>query len=563
MSDEPQGLREMKEYKNEQIEVIYRAATPIDKSMPPGKYPALAPGVTTEDGIIYERDIPVTMRDGVVIYTDIYRPEGATNVPAIVAYSHYGKRQGYLGMPTLGVPDGTVSPMAKFEAPDPAYWCRYGYAVINPDSRGIGNSEGDIGFWGTQEGRDGYDLIEWVAARDWCNGKVTLSGSSWLGITQWFIAAEKPPHLAAIAPWEGFDDFYREGCCIGGIPEVGFVSMAIEGLCGHGRIEDIPAMMEKYPFINGFWEDKIARVENIEIPAYVVSSWNPLHTHGTFDGYRRLPTEKKWLRIHNTQEWPDYYSPNNIEDLRRFFDRYLKGIHNGWELTPRVRVSVLDPGGTDQVNRPEDDFPLPQTEYQKLYLDATTGTLSPNPIAKESNIRYKADDDRGRVSFTVKFSEDTEITGYMKLHLWVEADGSDDMDLFVYVSKLDGEGNHLPAMVIGFPNPGARGLLRVSHRGIDRTRSTPSEPYLTHRSEQRLKPKEIVPVEIGIWPVGMLWHSGQQLRVVVQGYADWWMEDKLIPGGPIFRYERRNRGDHIIHTGGKYDSHLLIPKIPR
>lgn len=558
MTDIPKELIEVRSFGKEKIEIIFGKCKPINESG--GIYPPLEPGVTFVDGIRYERDVAVPMRDGTTIYTDIYRPDDANRLPAIVAWSPYGKRAGYAGgMPIPGVP--RVSPMTKFEAPDPAYWCKHGYAVINPDARGSGNSEGDITVFSTQEGRDSHDLIEWVAARDWCNGRVGMSGNSWLAISQWFAAAEKPPHLVAIAPWEGFDDYYRESVCIGGIPEVGFAGMVSLMICGPGRGEDVVAMIRKYPLMNGYWEDKIARVENIEIPAYVVASWNPLHTHGTFDGYRRMSSRNKWLRIHNTQEWLDYYSPENIEDLRRFFDRYLKGIKNGWEKTPRVRLSVLDPGGIDQVNRPESEWPLGRTQFEKLYLDAATGTLSPNPVTKDSLIRYKADDGKGQAAFTFRFNKDTELTGYMKLRLWVEADGADDMDLFVYVSKLDEQGNHLPALVLGFPSPGARGLLRVSHRELDKARSTPSEPFLTHRREQFLKPKEIVPVEIGIWPVGMLWHKGQQLRVVVQGYASWWMEDQLFPGGPIFRYEVRNRGYHIIHTGGKFDSHLLVPAI--
>ncbi len=150
----------------------------------------------------------------------------------------------------------------------------------------------------------------------------------------------------------------------------------------------------------------------------------------------------------------------------------------------------------------------------------------------------------------------------MKLHLWVEAEGSDDMDLFVYVSKLDELGNELPARVINFLNPGARGTLRVSHRELDEAQSTAYDPFLAHRRELLLKPGKIVPVEIGIWPSGMLWHAGQQLRVVVKGFASPWMEDILMPNGPVFKYDIRNKGTHIIHTGGRFDSHLLVPRIP-
>ena len=132
------------------------------------------------------------------------------------------------------------------------------------------------------------------------------------------------------------------------------------------------------------------------------------------------------------------------------------------------------------------------------------------------------------------------------------------MDLFVAIQKLDEDGNFLPTLVLGKPHPGAPGLLRVSHRELDKERSTPSEPFLTHRREQPLKPKEIVPVEIGIWPSGKFWHAGQQLRVVISGNyirEPGWFEP--------FGWELRNRGSHIIHTGGKFDSYLLVPKIPR
>ncbi|MFA5308953.1 MAG: CocE/NonD family hydrolase [Dehalococcoidales bacterium] len=560
MGNTPREKTETRIYGSQKIDVAMKQAIPPEA--PDSGCPELKSEVTVTGGIRYERDVPVKMRDGVTVYTDIYRPEGAVNLPAIIAWSPYGKRGGYLGSPVYGVPPGTASPMAKFEGPDPAYWCHYGYAVINPDSRGVFHSEGDILQFCSAEGRDGYDLIEWVAARDWCNGKVSLNGNSWLAIAQWFIAAEKPPHLACIAPWEGFDDFYRDNLFQGGIPEIGFVGRGNDRTCGRGFYEDLPVMMCNYPLMNAYWEDKRAKVENIDIPAYVVASYNPLHTHGTLDAFRRMASPHKWLRVNNTQEWPDLYRPENLEDLRRFYDRYLKDIHNGWELTPRVRVSVLDPGGRDIVNRPESDWPLPRTQWEKLYLDAASLKLSPEPPVAASLVRYRADDDNGQAVFTYSFPEDTEIVGHMKLRLWVEAAGSDDMDLFVYVSKTDAMGNPLSHLVVDFPHPGARGLLRVSHRELDAERSTPSQPFLAHRREQLLKPGQVVPVDIGIWPWGMLWHAGQQLRVAVQGFHLIWMDDVVLGKTPIFRYERRNKGEHIIHTGGKYDSYLLVPRIP-
>ncbi len=62
---------------------------------------------------------------------------------------------------------------------------------------------------------------------------------------------------------------------------------------------------------------------------------------GTFRAWDQLASEQKWLRVHNLQEWPDFYKEENQADLRKFFDFFLKGIDNGWTDTPRVRYSIF------------------------------------------------------------------------------------------------------------------------------------------------------------------------------------------------------------------------------
>ena len=101
--------------------------------------------------------------------------------------------------------------------------------------------------------------------------------------------------------------------------------------------------------------------------------------------------------------------------------------------------------------------------------------------------------------------------------------------------------------------------LRVSHRELDEGRSTPYQPFLKHQREIKLKAGEIVPVEIEIWPSSTLFERGEKLRVVVQG------SDICMYPGQIATYGHMayvNRGEHVIYTGGKYDSHLLVPVIP-
>jgi predicted acyl esterase len=509
-----------------------------------------------EEGIICEQDVAVPMRDGTIIYTDIYRPVNQSNIPVIISWSPFGKRPGDVESEwqVMGVPPNTVSRMAKFESADPAYWCRQGYAIANVDPRGVGHSQGDINIFGSQDGRDGHDFIEWVAKQHWCNGKAALFGNSGVAMVQWRIAAEQPPHLACMAPWEGTGDLYRESICEGGIPG-NFCEGILRTLAGQGYVDDTMAMIKKYPFMNAYWEDKIPKWEDIKIPVYTTVCWSHIHLRGSMEGFRRIRSTKKWLRSHREFEWPDTYSDFGLNDLKRFYDRYLKDIRNGWELTPRVRLEVLDAYEYDfQTNRPEKEFPLARTRYQKLFIDAARASLSFNPVAKESKVSYEST--KGSTHFDIKFEEDTEITGYMKLRLWVEADGNDDMDIFVSVRKLDEAGQELPITSLGAPYPGAFGKLRVSRRELDPKWSTDFQPVQAHRKDERLKPGEIVPVDIEIWPHSRIWHKGQQLRVLLSGHYDvgnWFIS-------PV--YDINNRGNHIIHTGGKYDSYLQIPVIP-
>ncbi|MEE1210534.1 MAG: CocE/NonD family hydrolase, partial [Parafannyhessea umbonata] len=126
------------------------------------------------DGVICMQDQEVVLRDGTKIYCDIYRPTDVEKVPTIVSWSWFGKRPGD-GMSEwqiMGVPPMTVSKCAKFESPDPLYWCYQGYAVANVDVRGAGHSEGSVHMFTHQDREDGYDFVEWVAAQPWSNGKV-------------------------------------------------------------------------------------------------------------------------------------------------------------------------------------------------------------------------------------------------------------------------------------------------------------------------------------------------------------------------------------------------------
>lgn len=511
-----------------------------------------------EEGIICMQDVPVKMRDGVTIYVDIYKPEHIEKVPLIVSWSFYGKRpfDGQSEWQIMGVPPATVSNMSKFESADPGYWCRRGYAIANVDPRGIGHSEGDFMQFCTQDGRDGYDFIEWAAQQTWCTGRVALSGNSCVAMTQWRIASQCPPHLCCIAPWEGTSDMYRESLYEGGIPAHTFVGMVLRDAVGYNYIDNTVLNAEKYPFINcAYWKDKDPDWKKIKIPVYVTACWNHFHLRGSINGFRKIRSSKKWLRAHRNFEWPDAYNNKYLTDLEKFFDRYLKLERNGWELTPKVRIEVQDAYDFDyQTDRPEEAFPLKRTKYEKLYLDASDMSMKTVPVEAEAKTSYESNTEE--VCFDYRFEEDTELTGYMKLRLWVEADGHDDMDLFINIQKLSTTGEWLPITLFGEPHPGAWGKMRVSRRKLDEKLSTDYNPVQAHTCDEKLSPGEIVPVDIEIVPTSRIWHKGQQIRVQVSGR--YIREDWFEP----LCWDTDNKGNHIIHTGGKYDSFLQIPVIP-
>jgi uncharacterized protein len=572
-------------------EMVFAPSHPLEPGDRYGVFSGFEPGIQTLPAgrqiapafqplpidIVFDKDVAVTLRDGVTIYVDVFRPVGAEKVPVIVAWSPYGKGQGSSESAVtlfemVGLDTRRVSGLHKQEGPDPAYWCARGYAICNPDMRGTMNCEGDSVLWDRQEGRDGYDLVEWLGVQDWCNGKVAMSGTSYLAASQWFTAAEQPPHLAAINPWEGVSDTYRDLVMRGGMPDTGFAERLQEqSFFGKGRKEDILAEADRYPTVNSLWENKIPQLDRITVPAYVVASYtNTLHRMGTFRAWRQISSQQKWIRIHNSQEWPDYYEDANREDLRRFFDHVLKGESNGWEQTPRVRYAVLDMQGGDLVNAAADQFPPDGVTSTKYYLDGRTRTLSTTAPRDDVSVTYGAQANPGWASFVVRFEKDTVLVGYPKARLYVEAEGADDMDLFVFVQKLDEHGTPLQAFTT--PNQGAvmldnsehgstilrskgaDGRLRVSMRHLDSALATDEIPAHTFDRIEKLRPGQVADVEIEISPVGLAFRAGQQLRFIVSA------QDLFGPMMPGTReYVPRNSGRHIIHTGGSRASYLQLP----
>ncbi|VCU71696.1 Cocaine esterase [Pigmentiphaga humi] len=529
-----------------------------------GKHPGFGHRVEEDERFHVERDVAVAMRDGIRLYVDIIRPKGNGPFPVILTFSPYGKHglKKFLLNGGSGVPEGWVSKYAVWEGPDPDYFCRHGYAVVNADARGSWYSEGDMTIWSEQEAQDGHDLIEWCAAQPWSTGKVGMSGVSYLSIVQWRIAATNPPHLAAFNPWEGWTDCYRERAYHGGIPETNMVRWAQWSTSfSLTRSEEFVEMAKEFPLDNAYWRSKSANLSAITAPVYIVAGWGDqgLHLRGSVEGYKQIASEHKWLEIHGRKKWQYYYQESSREKLRKFFDHFLKNSDDqvlGW---PRVLYEAREKYYVGEY-LPAADWPLPDRQLRPLWLDASRRKLGDVPPTEVATAPY--DSANGELSFTYTFTERTEVTGNMKLRIWLQSPDSTDADVFVGVRKLDANGQKigLAFMAEYDDGPVALGWLRASHRKLDTRRSSPEQPWHSHDAEQLLQPGEVVPLDIELWPSSTVYEAGEQLQLVIQG-----QDIYVYPGvrhGQVHD-ELRNQGPHVIHAGCARDSHLLIPVIPR
>jgi uncharacterized protein len=548
-----------------QLAVKFRAPydTPESRGAKPPHYRR-----AIEDGMIVERDIAVTMRDGVKIYIDVFRPVDEKPAAPLIAWSPYGKHSPNdpRRFPGSDVKMDAISAHTPFEGPDPVYWVPRGYAVIVADKRGNWYSEGRATFLSPDEALDFYDLIEWAGTQPWSNGKVGLTGVSYLASSQWRVAELKPPHLAAFNPWEGWADTYREVARHGGIPDTHFWPYLWRRWgASTTEIEDLEALTREHPFIDDYWESKASNYERIKAPAFVVASWTDqgLHTRGTLEGFQRISSPQKWLEIHGRKKWAYYYEPESVQRLQTFFDQFLLGKATSLTDWPRVRYEVREQYNVGAFQNAA-DWPLPETQYKPLFLDAANGTLRDAPVPEAGSVYY---DSLGapKVSavFDYKFERPTELVGHMKLRVQMAAETADDMDIFVGVQKFDASGRFVGMAYYAMfdDGPVALGWLRASHRELDPARSTAHRPILAHRRERKLSPGEIVPLDIEIWPSGTRFEAGETLRLVVQGAdINQYPKDKA----PVyFRHEDTvNRGRHVIHAGGRYDSFLLVPAVP-
>lgn len=522
-------------------------------------------------GVVFSRDVPVPMRDGTVLRVNVFRPEGEARCPVLMSAHPYGKdnlpqpvRDGYrpsIQYRILRQPRPlSFSAWTTWEAPDPAFWVPRGYAVVNADLRGFFKSEGQSNLLTAAEGDDYHDLIEWAGTQPWSTGKVGLNGVSYLALSQWRAAATRPPHLAAICPWEGFTDVYRDLAMPGGIREEGFFHMwssAVQKV-GRGAV-DLRAEQDRHPLRDEFWESLTPELSRIEVPALICGSFSDhnLHSGGSIEGFRRIGSRDKWLYTHGGGKWAEYYSESALAFQARFFDCFLKGADNGMREVPPVRLEIRASGSEIHEVRGARDFPLPDTRWTERHLHRD-GTLRAEPAQESARLLF--DSGTGSVSFRLDCTEDLVLAGPMALRLWISVEGADDVCLFVGLRKRDARGVEVPFEgSYGFGRDMvSHGWLRASHRELDAERSQPFLPVHQHRRERKLRPGEVVPLDIALLPAAVRVRKDESLELCVQGH--WFHAQNPLLGG-AGNYESSPPGLVVVHVGGHHGGRLLLPVI--
>ncbi len=460
-----------------------------------------------------------------------------------------------------------------------------------------------------RETQDLYECIEWAGMQPWSNGKVGMLGISYYASNQWRVAVKHPPHLAAIIPWEGQNDRYRDSGYHGGIlsqfqeawakhqvvniqygkgerakknPNTGEsvagpVTLTEEELA-RNRINPYEAL-KQHPLDDEWHRAQSVDLSKVEVPFLSCANWGGqgIHPRGNFNGFIEGASKQKWLEVHGDSHWSLFSSGYGLSLQKRFFDHFLKGIDNGWEKTPPVTLNIRHPG-EKFVLRYENEWPLARTQWTKFYLDPANKTLSRTPVAAPAKVDYDALGD-GVTFWMPPMEHDTEITGPMAAKLFVSS-STVDVDLFLIVRVFDPQGKELTFMGSTDPNtPIANGWLRVSHRALDLAKSTPHRPYHPHNKVEQLAPGEVYEVDVEIVSSCIVVPKGWRLVLSVRG-KDYEYTGELSEFAKKFHYATRGTGGMThndpdnrpatvfggkvsLHAGDARRSYVLLPIIPR
>jgi putative CocE/NonD family hydrolase len=376
-------------------------------------------------------------------------------------------------------------------------------------------------------------------------------------MSQYKVAALNPPHLAAICPWEGFSDLYRDFVRPGGSREDGFSVLWSKQTSRIARLRgDLRREVCARPERDEWYRSKTPNIERIQVPMLVCASFSDhsLHSRGSFELFRRAASKQKWLYTHRGGKWSTYYSQRATDVRIGFFDHFLKGAANGWDQRPSVHLEIHDAGPKPAAVVQEDVWPPSNLNWRPLWLDARDRTLVETSPAAPSEATFSS---RDGLSFQWSVSEDMDVIGPMALRLWVKAVEASDPILFAGIRKFRAGAEVTFEGSFGFSGDlVSKGWQRAAHREIDDHLSSPAQPVHTHVRAEPLARGEIVRVDIELRQHATRFLKGDVLQLDVR--CSWhFPRDPLFGQFPTF-YAPSPKGNWVLLAGDGYDAHLRL-----
>jgi len=439
------------------------------------------------------------------------------------------------------------------------------------------------------ETRDGYDAVEWLAGQPWCTGRIGMWGISYGGFTSIQVAKLGPPHLCAIAPMYATDDrylddvHYRGGCRTASelsqyaVSQLGMNAMppdpAFRGSAWRdewrARLEATPPWLLTWfreQTDGPYWRRGSLAPDYgaIRVPILQFAGWSDSYVDAAFRMQERCAgSPSRRIIVGNwVHSYPDdaYPGPNIdwLHELVRFFDRYLKGVPNGWDDEPAVvwfereyappepfpaswpgrwRAAAGYPiAGTEPlaVDLGPGDLGLAREAHatDRLHHHATVGTAGPlswgagsppNGLARD----LRPDEARGLTYTSAALTGDVAILGVPVVVLHVEA----TMPVATLVARLSDVARDGTSFLV------AAGALNLTHR---RSHARP-DPLLPGVAEE---------VRIPLRATGYRWRAGHRIRLTL-----------LSSSWPAL-WPSPHPGEIVVHRGWETGSALTLPVLP-
>ena len=334
-------------------------------------------------------DCRVPMRDGIALSADVYLPLARGPFPPVVQWTPY------------------ESTRDRFIAWG-AFYAERGYAAVVIDVRGRYESEGAFTAY-TRDGDDAFDSLDWVAAREWCNGRVGTWGRSYGAIVQWQLAPLAHPNVVCMAPHVIMDDYFADCHYVGGAFQLGLSlgaaliwSTAIGPVTGEsaGQLLLNPRVLHHLPLVeldveaigrevtcwrdwlahptdDGYWQSIRHRPEAMTVPVFQQCGWYDAYPGATMRTFQalagRVPQkvlmgpwshEEEFTQVVGGHDFGPAAARVIRDDDMRWYDQWLKEIDTGTLDEPPISLFVM---GANRWRR-ESEWPLPGTELTAWYL---------------------------------------------------------------------------------------------------------------------------------------------------------------------------------------------------